>query len=62
MAAQVLAYFIPRSPNVVLQDDRAENSLDFKKHEQALTAYRSSTHAELRERASNGDATAIRHW
>ncbi|MBB5058040.1 hypothetical protein HDF16_002746 [Granulicella aggregans] len=62
MAAQAVVYTTPRSPNVFLQDGRAEISLDFEKHEQALTAYRNTTHAGLREHTSSGDAAAIRHW
>jgi hypothetical protein len=62
MAAQIFAFSTPRSPGGVLQDGRAENSLDFEKHEQALTAYRTTTHTGLHEHTSNGDAAAICHW
>ena len=62
MAAQVIIYSTPRSPSAVSEESRAENSSDFKRHEQALTTYRSRMNADIREPTPKNASSAIHHW
>ena len=62
MAAQVIVFSIPRSPSAVSEESRAENSSDFKRHEQALTTYRSTLNADIREHMPKDASSAIHHW
>jgi hypothetical protein len=62
MAAQTIVYSTLNDLIAVLGHGQVENSPDFKKHELALTVYRSAMNVTMRQHMANDEPTAIRHW